>query len=62
MPAARGLHQLLIKCQTEGILTFEVDTSPAKTCMLGWSKMFVKEPAELNSRIKQMVQIDLSGI
>jgi hypothetical protein len=57
-----ALHELLIKCQTEGILTFEVDTSSSKTCIMGWSKMNVIDPAELNSRIREMVKLDLRGI
>jgi len=56
-----ALYELLNKCQTEGILTFEVDTSPAKTCILGWSKMMVKVPEELNVRIREMVKLDLHG-
>jgi hypothetical protein len=57
-----ALHELLTRCQAEGIVAFEVDTSPSKTCILGWSKLLVKAPEELNSRIREMVQIDLRGI
>jgi hypothetical protein len=56
-----ALHELLTKCKVEGIVAFEVDTSSSKTCILGWSKMNVRDPAELNSRIREMVQIDLHG-
>jgi hypothetical protein len=52
-----ALHELLIRCETDSILAFEVDTSPAKTCILGWSKMNVKVPEELNSRIREMVKL-----
>jgi hypothetical protein len=54
-----ALQELLIKCQTDGILTFEVDRSP---CILGWSKMLVKNPAEFNYRIREMIRVDLRGV
>ena len=57
-----ALQELLIKCETEGILAFEVDTSSSKICILGWSKLMVHEPAELNSRVREMVKLDLCGI
>jgi hypothetical protein len=56
-----ALHGLLTKCEVDGIVAFEVDASPAKTCILGWSKMDVRDAAELNSRIREMVQNDLHG-
>jgi hypothetical protein len=56
-----ALHELLEKCEVDGIVAFEADTSLAKTCILGWSKMNVLYPAELNSRIREMVQNDLHG-
>jgi hypothetical protein len=57
-----ALHELLTKCKVEGIVAFEVDTSASKTCILGWSKMVVKAPEELNARIREMVKLDLRGI
>jgi hypothetical protein len=57
-----ALYELLIKCQAEGMLAFETDYSASKTCILGWSKLLVKAPQELNARIREMVQIDLRGI
>jgi hypothetical protein len=56
-----ALKELLEKCEVDGIVAFEVDTSSSKTCILGWSKMDVRDPAELNSRIREMVQNDLHG-
>jgi hypothetical protein len=56
-----ALHELLEKCEVDGIVAFEADTSSSKTCILGWSKMNVLYPAELNSRVREMVQIDLHG-
>jgi hypothetical protein len=56
-----ALHELLEKCEVDGIVAFEADTSLAKTCILGWSKMDVRDPAELNSRVREMVQNDLHG-
>jgi hypothetical protein len=56
-----ALHELLTKCEVEGIVAFETETCASKTCILGWSKMLVKKPAELNSMIREMVKIDLHG-
>ena len=56
-----ALKELLIKCQTDSIVAFETETGASKTCILGWSKMDVRDPAELNSRIREMVQNDLHG-
>jgi hypothetical protein len=56
-----ALKELLGKCEVDGIVAFEVDASPAKTCILGWSKMMVKVPEELNVRIREMVKLDLHG-
>jgi hypothetical protein len=56
-----ALHELLIKCQVEGIVAFEVDTSSSKTCILGWSKLLVNSPEELNLRIREMIKLDLHG-
>jgi hypothetical protein len=55
------LDELLNKCKVEGIVAFETETGASKTCILGWSKMNVLYPAQLNSRIREMVQIDLHG-
>ncbi len=55
------MHELLIKCQVEGIVAFEVDTSSSKTCILGWSKLLVNSPEELNLRIREMIKLDLHG-
>jgi hypothetical protein len=57
-----ALHELLTKCKVDGIVAFEVDTSSSKTCILGWSKMDVRDPAELNCRIRDMVKLDLRGV
>jgi hypothetical protein len=57
-----ALHELLEKCEVDGIVAFEADTSSSKTCILGWSKMNVLYPAELNSRVREMVKLDLRGI
>jgi len=57
-----ALHELLEKCEVDGIVAFEADTSLAKICILGWSKMDVRDPAELNSRVREMVKLDLRGI
>ena len=57
----QALRELLEKCEVDGIVAFEVDTSASKTCILGWSSMNVRDPAELNLRIREMVQTDLHG-
>ncbi len=63
------LHQVLHSCYEEGLLTYEVpsqdpsspDLSPS-VCILGWSQLLVKEPQQLNLRIRQMVEEDQGGI
>jgi hypothetical protein len=57
-----AMYELLIKCQVEGRVAFEVDTSPSKTCILGWSKMLVKNPVEFNYRIRDMIRVDMRGV
>ena len=57
-----ALHELLIRCETDSIVAFETATGASKTCILGWSKLNVHEPAELNVRIREMVKLDLRGI
>ena len=56
-----ALKELLTKCEVDGIVAFEVDASPAKTCILGWSTMNVKDPAALNLRVREMINLDLHG-
>ena len=56
-----ALHGLLIKCQTDSIVAFETETGASKTCILGWSTMNVKDPAALNLRVREMINLDLHG-
>ena len=63
------LHHVLHSCHEEGLLTYEVpsqDPSSARlspeACILGWSKLLVKQPQQLNLRIRQMVEEDQGGI
>jgi hypothetical protein len=56
-----ALHELLIRCETDSIVAFETETGASNTCIMGWSKMDVRDPAELNSRVREMVQNDLHG-
>jgi len=63
------LHLLLHSCYQEGLLTYETpgqDPSSARSspeaCILGWSKLLVKQPQELNLRIRKMVEEDQGGI
>jgi hypothetical protein len=63
------LHHLLHSCYQEGLLSYETpsqDPSSARlspeACILGWSKLLVKQPQELNRRIRKMVEEDQGGI
>lgn len=63
------LHHLLHSCYQEGLLTYETpsqDPSSARlspeACILGWSKLLVKQPQQLNLRIRKMVEEDQGGI
>ena len=63
------LHHVLHSCYEEGLLTYETpsqDPSSARlspeACILGWSKLLVKQPQQLNLRIRQMVEEDQGGI
>lgn len=63
------LHHLLHSCYEEGLLTYETpsqDPGSARlspqACILGWSKLLVKEPQQLNLRIRKMVEEDQGGI
>jgi hypothetical protein len=56
-----ALKELLIKCQTDSIVAFETETGASKTCILGWSKMYVTDPAALNLRVREMIKLDLHG-
>jgi len=63
------LHHLLHSCYQEGLLSYETpceDPSSARlspeACILGWSKLLVKEPLTLNLRIREMVEEDQGGI
>lgn len=63
------LHHLLHSCYQEGLLTYETpsqDPSSARlspeACILGWSKLLVKQPQELNRRVRKMVEEDQGGI
>lgn len=63
------LQHLLNTCYQEGVLTYVTpsqDSSSARllpeACILGWSKLLVKEPGLLNLRIRKMVEEDQGGI
>jgi len=65
----KALHQLLHSCYEEGLLRYETpshDPGSARlspeACILGWSKLLVKEPKQFNLRIRQMVDEDKGGI
>mmetsp|Transcript_16531 Transcript_16531/g.37738 ORF Transcript_16531/g.37738 Transcript_16531/m.37738 type:complete len:802 (-) Transcript_16531:918-3323(-) len=56
------LHELLVEAQQEKIVTFIKSDDPAKNCILGWSKLEVHDPYELNLKVKKMVDEDEGGI
>jgi len=56
------LHELLVEAQHEKIATFIKSEDPAKNCILGWSKLEVHDPYELNLKVKKMVDEDKGGI
>jgi len=63
------LHRLLHKCHQEGLLTYETPSQESgsqklssEACILGWSRLLVKEPKQLNIKIRDMVEQDQGGI
>ena len=63
------LHHLLHSCYEEGLLTYETPSqdpggarSSPEACILGWSKLLVENPQQLNLRIRKMVEEDQGGI
>ena len=56
------LLSLLNKCQLEDLITYEIPSIKKNACILGWSKIIVKDPKQLNINIRNMVDQDQGGI
>lgn len=56
------LQELLEKCRADGVVQFE-DAGPlVDKCALGWNKLSVLNPLELNTRAKAMVLANADGV
>ena len=53
-------QRLLNQCHLDGLITFE--TNESNVCILGWSKLLVNDPKQLNDKIRKMIDQDEGGI
>ena len=65
----RALSCFLCESEAQGLLSIETPSDQAgsassrgEACILGWSKLLVKEPQTLNDRCRDMVEEDRGGI
>lgn len=56
------LQELLEKCRADGVVEFQDAGPRVDRCVLGWSRLSVKDPLELNTRAKAMVLENADGV
>jgi len=56
------LLSLLDKYHHDDLITYEIPSIKKNACILGWSKIIVKDPKQLNINIRKMVDQDQGGI
>ena len=57
----QALLRLFDNWLQEGLLAFETPTG-SRTCIMGWSKMVVKDPKDFNDKIQEMVAMNMGLI
>lgn len=58
MKRLKLVHALLYTSWQQGLVTFEKDGRVGKDCILGWSKLLVKDPKALNTKVREMVELN----
>jgi hypothetical protein len=63
MGRLQSLHLFLLECKNDGLLTFVSHDTPDSplACILGWSKLLVKQPLAFNLRCRDLVESDQGG-